>query len=48
MTTKSKELTVKVAGKVGNGQGGYFNKGTKFEPGKGCDVESLKKRGLVE
>lgn len=45
--TKSNELTVKVDGKVGNGEGGYFAKGDKFEPGNGCDVDALKERGLV-
>lgn len=47
MTTKKNEVTVKVADAVANGQGGFFRAGTKFEPGEGCDVAELKKRGLV-
>lgn len=48
MAKKSNEVTVKVSDKVANEDGGFFRKGTKFEPGEGCDVEELKKRGLVE
>jgi|GEM_PF-4755306 len=47
-TTKSTKLKVKVDGKVGNGEGGYFKKGDTFEPGVGCDTKGLKDRGLVE
>lgn len=46
-TEKKKGLTVKVDGKISDGQGGYLRKGSAFEPSKGCDVEGLKARGLV-
>lgn len=42
------ELEVLVSDKVANGQGGYFRKGTTFEPGEGCDVAALKEAGLVK
>jgi len=48
MTAKKNEVTVKVADKVANGQGGFFRVGTKFEP---CDADAakeLKSRGLVD
>lgn len=41
-------LKVLVAGKVGDGKGGYFAKGDTFEPGVGCDAQGLKDRGLAE
>lgn len=47
-TKKTTGLKVKVSGVVGDGNGGYFNKGDTFEPGEGSDPEGLKARGLAE
>lgn len=47
MTSKAKEVTVKVGGRIGDGKGGYFEKGDKFTPVDDDAAESLKAKGLI-
>jgi len=44
---KDPSVKVKVGGKVSDGKGGYYAKGENFDP-KGCDVDALRERGLIE
>lgn len=43
---RPKKWKAAVSGKIGNGEGGYFEKGDELP--EGCDFEGLKKKGLAE
>ncbi|NRA80146.1 MAG: hypothetical protein HRU18_18250 [Pseudoalteromonas sp.] len=43
---RPKTFKVAQSGKISNGEGGFYEKGDALP--NGCDIESLKAKGLVE